>query len=252
MSNFNNNQPPRIFTLLDTGKFNMWAPNEEGKFASMRWRINNKNQVVNTTYTNLANDTIDKGAIKAEIDIDYFNAWMAMLEMAIKSDVPCRHAVTYTDKKFIGPGRMTDGPVEIYTLVAGRDEHGVVFISVLAPKRPNLKFSFLHNNKHQFRDANGNELDKRTESTILAAGKLRGLTHAVMIALDTAKTEIQKKPQGGNGNGGGGNFNRGNGGGGYGGGNNNSYGGGNSGGNGGGNGGGGGGFDESSSSDIPW
>lgn len=247
MSNFNN-QTPRTFTLLDTGKFNMWAPNDDGKFASMRFSINTKNQVNVVVYTNVANDVVDKGAIKAPMDVDYFNAWMSMLEMAIKSTEPCRFAVTYTDKKFIGPGRMTDSPVEIYTLVAGRDESGVVFVSVIAPNRPNIRFAFLHNNKHSFRDANGNELDKRTESTILAAGKLRGLTAAVNTALDTAKTEIQRKPQQG-GQGGGG-FNRGGqGGGGGGGGWNN-----NSGGNRGGNNGGGGssGFEDSGIEATPW
>lgn len=216
MSNFNNNGgSDRPLTILDTGKATMWAPNGEGKFANLRFNVNKRNQVVATVYTNIPNDTVENGRIKAEIDPEYFHAWMASLEQAIRSNEAFRAGIVFTDKKFIGPGRMTDGPVEQWTLVAGRDDQGIVFVSVVAPKRPNIKFSMLSNQKHSFRDAAGNEMDKRLESTIIAAGKLVMLRDSVGKALDTAKTEVVRKQPGGGqgggfqrgGNGGGGVYN---------------------------------------------
>lgn len=200
MSNFQ--QQDRIFTILDTGKLTMWAPNGEGKFSSLRFNVNKKNQVVVTVYTNIPSDTTEDGKIKAVIEPDTFYAWLNMAEsMALKKEDD-RSAVTYKDKKFIGQGRMTDGPVEHYTLIAGRDE-GIVFLSVTAPNRPNIKFGFLSNTKHMFRDASGNEMDKSKESTFVALGRLKMMRDYIMAALDTAKAEIQRKPQQGGGNGGG-------------------------------------------------
>lgn len=224
MSNFQQ-QSDRPFTIADTGKTTMWAPNGDGGFASLSFNVNRKNQVIATVRTKLASDTIEDGRIKAVMEPSEFFTWMELVKKFARSNEQDKNGFTFSDRKFIGQGKMTDGPVEQYTASAGRDENGVVYICLTAPKRPNIKFSFLSNTKNLFRDASGNEMDKRLESTLIALGRAKMLTEFITIALDAAKTEIQRKqPQGGgqggggwnrNGGGGGGNWNnRGNGGGG--------------------------------------
>lgn len=186
----------------------MWAPNGDGQFASMSFNVNRKNQVIVTVRTKMASDTIDDGRIKAVMEPAEFYTWMEMVKRFARANEQDRAAFTFSDRKFIGQGKMTDGPVEQYTASAGRDENGVVYICLTAPKRPNIKFSFLSNTKNLFRDSSGNEMDKRLESTLIALGRTRMFTEYITIALEAAKTEIQRKPMNG-GQGGGWNNNRG-------------------------------------------
>lgn len=228
MSNFQQQQSDRPFTIADTGKMTLWAPNGEGQFAMMNFNVNRKNQVTVTVRTKLAADTIEDGRIKAVMEPSDFYTWMEMVKRFAVAKEEDRAAFTFSDRKFIGPGKMTDGPVEQYTASAGRDENGIVYICLTAPKRPNIKFSFLSNTKNMFRDASGNEMDKRLESTLLALGRVNMMTDYIRLALDGAKTEVQYKNSnnqgGGNRQGGGGGWqggNRGGQGGGQGGGGNN-------------------------------
>lgn len=232
MSDYNQ-QAPRPKTILNHRSLSMFAPNGEGKFASLGFDFK-KNDPIITVRTNIPGDANnDFGRIQAQIPLDYFYTVLEMLVYAANATEPFRWAYEHKDKKFIGQGKMTDGPVLIYRLIVGREESGVVFLSIVQEKRPNIKFSFLNNTKTTFKDNDGNEMPKAIESKLLTLGKVASLRDLMPIILKDNYKHPEQKPQ----NGGGGNYNRG---GGQGGG---SYSGGNGGGN-----------DSSNmkSDDIPW
>lgn len=214
MSDYNNQQQQRPKTVLNHRALSLYAPNGEGKFANLSFDIK-KNEVLVTVRTNIAADANnDYGRLQAQIEPTLFNTFLAMLEHAATTTEEFRWAIEFRDKKFIGQGKMTDGPVLHWRMVVGRDEAGIVFISVVLDKRPNIKFSFLNNTKTTFKDGNGNEMPKDLESKFLTLGKIATIRDYVPIILKELYKHPEPKQQGGGYNrggqgGGGGNYNRG-------------------------------------------
>jgi uncharacterized membrane protein YgcG len=230
MSDYNNNQQQqRPKTVLNHRALSMYAPNGEGKFANASFDIK-KNDPIITVRTNIAADANnDYGRLQANVPIDKFYMFLEMIRLAALADQPFRWAYEHKDRKFIGPGKMTDGPVLIYRLVVGREENGVVYWSLVLDKRPNIKFSFLADTKTVFKDGEGMEMPKNIESKLLALGKVKAIEDLMSQEARAQYKHPEPKQQGGGGFGGGGNRGgQGGGGGGYGGGgggNNSSYGG---------------------------
>lgn len=219
---------PRPKTVLNHRSLAMYAPNGEGKFASLGIDLK-KNDVMITVRTNIPGDANnDYGRLTAQVPLDKFYTFMEWIKHAATTDEPFRWAYEHKDRKFIGPGKMTDGPVLMYRLVVGREENGVVYISVVLEKRPNIKFSFLNDTKTLFKDSDGNEMPKNLESKFLALGKVKAFRDYLALVLKEQYKHPEPKPQ--NGGGGGGGWKQGNQGGGGGGGGGN-YSGGNNGGN---------------------
>lgn len=232
------NFQPRPKTSLNNRHLTMWAPNGEGKNASMAFDIK-KNDTTIIVRTNAASDAANNhGRIVAEVPTPYFYTIMEMLKKAALSDIPVRWCYEHKDRKFIGQGKMTDGPVLHHRIIVGRGEDGVVYLSVTQEKRPNIKFTFLNDNKSNFKDNDGNEMPKALESTFVTLGRVSIIEKLMAIHLDRAYKHPEQKPQGGGNGGGGYNNNRGGQGG------NSSYGGSNA------NAGGGGA--DMRSEDIPW
>lgn len=222
MSDFNNNQNQRPKTVLNHRALTMYAPNGEGKFANMSIDIK-KNDPLITVRTNIAADANnDYGRLQANVPYDKFCSFLEMIKHAALADQPFRWAYEHRDKKFIGPGKMTDGPVLIYRLVVGREADGIVYTSLVLDKRPNIKFSFLGDTKTTFKDGDGNEMPKHIESKLLALGKVKAIEDLMPIILKEQYKHPEPKQNGGGnwgnrggngGGGGGGNYGGGNGGG---------------------------------------
>lgn len=188
MSDYNNQQQQRPKTILNHRALTMYAPNGEGKFANMSFDIrrNDVNIMVRSNIPADANN--DYGRLQAPVPFDMFYVFLEMIKEAATANEPFRWAYEHRDRKFIGPGKMTDEPVLIYRLVVGREENGVVYISVVLDKRPNIKFSFLNNAKTTFKDSDGNEMPKNLESKFLALGKIKALSACIeMVAKDLYK-----------------------------------------------------------------
>lgn len=219
MSDYNNQAAPRPKTVLNHRDLTLYAPNGEGKFANLSFDIK-KNDVAITVRTNIAADANnDYGRLQAVVPLTKFYTFLEMIEHAATTDQPFRYGFEFKDRKFIGPGKMTDGPVLLWRLVIGREENGVVYIAVYLDKRPNIKFSFLNDTKTTFKDNDGNEMPKALESKFLALGRVKAIRDLVPLILKEQYKHPEPKQQGGGnynrgGNNGGNNYNRGNGGGG--------------------------------------
>lgn len=220
-----NQQAPRPKTILNHRSLTMFAPNGEGGWASLAIDFK-KNDVSMIVRTNIAADANnDYGRIAAQVPPQMFFSVLEMIKEVANATVPCRFAYEHKDKKFIGQGKMTDGPVLLYRIIVGRGDDGVVYISVVQEKRPNIKFSFLLDQKSTFKDGEGNEMPKALESKFLALGRVSTIEKLLPAILSANYKHPEPKQQGGGG--GGYNNNRGGqgGGGSYGGGGSNSSGG---------------------------
>lgn len=205
MSEYNNQAQQRPKTVLNHRALTMYAPNGEGKFANLSFDIK-KNEVLITVRTNVAADANnDYGRLQAQVAPDLFHTFLYWLEHAATTDKPFRWGMEFRDKKFIGQGKMTDGPVLHWRLVVGREETGIVYLAVYIDKRPNIKFSFLNNTKTMFKDSDGNEMPKDLESKFLALGKIAAIRDFLPVVLKEQYKHPEPKQQGG----GGGGYNRG-------------------------------------------
>lgn len=217
MSNYQNNQQaPKPKTIMNHRALSMYAPNGEGKFAnaSFDFKKNDVNIVVRTNVANDANN--DYGRVQGQVPLDKFMMFLRMIEAAAMTpDNNFRWAYEHRDRKFIGQGKMTDGPVLIYRLIVGKEDNGVIYWSIVAEKRPNIKFSFMSDTKTSFKDTAGNEMPKDLESKFLALGKVDAIRIAINSQAEPQYKHPEPKPQGGGGNfgggggGGGNNYNRG-------------------------------------------
>lgn len=205
MSNFPNNQTPKPKTIMNHRALSMYAPNGEGKFANASFDFK-KNDVNIVVRTNVANDSNnDYGRLQGQVPLDKFMMFLRMIEAAaVSTDNNFRWAYEHRDRKFIGQGKMTDGPVLIYRLIVGKEENGVVYWSIVAEKRPNIKFSFMSDTKTSFKDTSGNEMPKDLESKFLALGKVDAIRIAINSQAEPQYKHPEPKPQGGGGNYGGG------------------------------------------------
>lgn len=234
MSNFQPGQfPQRKKIALDNAKLNLSAPNAAGKNATLKFGFVNNNPRL-TVWTNDPNDTIDKGKISAALNLPVLYAWLELIKEAATSEPGFKAAIE--NKNFIFPGgKRSEAPVVTSRLIAGKDENGVVYVSVTANQRPNIKFAFGTDSYHSFKDAQGNQMDRGAASKYTALGfyhLMQGLYAHLAV---TEFVEIQPKQPG---QGGGGGYNRGGQGGGG-----NSYQGGGS---------GGGAAADMGGDDIPW
>lgn len=239
MSNFNGgNFPQRKKIALDNSKLNLQAPNAAGKMATLKFGFVNNNPRL-TVWTNDPNDTTDNGKITAALNLPVFFDWLEIIKDAAMAENGFKAAIE--NKNYIFPGgKRSETPVVTSRLIAGKDENGLVYVSVTAHQRPNLKFVFKTDSFHSFKDAQGNEMDRAAASKYCALGFYNLMSRLYAHLAVSEFVEIQPK-QGGNGGGrqgggyGGGRGNGGNGGGG-------GYSGGNA----------SGGGDDVAGEDIPW
>lgn len=235
----NFNRPPREKNGLDNRKLSMSAPTPgvQGKYARLDWAIINANPRL-TVYTNDPNDPGEGGRIAGAFDIVGFISWICRMEdMIEKAPNGFKDKIDLKNYRYFGQGKKSERPEVISSLWFGKDENGVVWISLLdaaKPERPKVKFEFGNNDWHQFVHGDGTPYTKGETSAAFAKGYCRLLPLMMSYMAVADYTPPEPKPQGGQGGGGGYGGNRAGGGGG-------NYGGGGGGGNRGGYGGGGGG-----------
>jgi hypothetical protein len=171
--------------------------NSKGKMASLNWGLYSNNPRI-TVYTNDPDDTRDNGKITAALDAPVFFAFLELLSNAIKSKTEYRAKID--NKNFIFPGgKRSETPVLVSSLIVGRDEEGVVFISVVANNRPIIKFPFVNPDFHHFFHTSGDPYSKAEVSTLMAMAYLKMMTTMMTVAMDTNYTPPKPRedsPQG--------------------------------------------------------
>lgn len=168
-------------------KFSMFtpAPGAEGKRSRLAWSIRDGSPRI-SVFTNIPNDTQQKGIISAPMNPETFFAFLNMFEKICTGDnnykmkLDCFTA--YKDK---------DGNMQEKTLLSevwfGKDEQGICWISLLAPNRPKIRFNFFISDFHRFFKQDGNPLNENESSMLQAKATISCLRGIYISKLNTIK-----------------------------------------------------------------
>lgn len=166
MSETNNQevQQPRI---LDFNRLAMWTPSPgvENKRARLSFGILDISPRI-TIFTNNPNDTIGKGIIAAAMNPETFFTFLNRLEVIAKGPAGNKEKI----ECFTGKER-----VKVSDLVFGKDEEGFVWLSIIAPNRPNIKFIFEMSDWHTIQRGDGTKFTPSECSVLEAAAKIQVL-----------------------------------------------------------------------------
>lgn len=203
--------PPRKKIALDNNKLGLSAPcpTAEGKWASLRWTLNNNNPSI-VVYTGDPNDdtpNTPNGRIKADMDLPMLFMIFNLLEKAIGEENGWKMSVECLNYTFPG-GKRSEKPVVTAVVWVGKDKDGSIFISVVDPirkDRPIVKFElapstyWFHVNMRT-----GEAISKPEASVIWTKGYIDLLRDLyTQLAVDEY-TPPKPKPDGGGNNRGGG------------------------------------------------
>lgn len=202
------NMQPRKKIALDNRKLALSAPcpSAPGKFSTLSWRLVTNNPRI-TVYTNDPADMTEKnqnGLISAALDAPVFFMLMKMLYKIV--DAPAGTKEKIENRNYIFPaGKRSEKPVVVSEIIIGKDEEGVVFISVVAydKNRPRIKFDLVPNEFHTLYHQNGQQFTKAEASELYARGYIKCLEGLMNHLLVTEWVEPEKKDNGNNRNGGG-------------------------------------------------
>lgn len=198
---------PRKKIALDNQKLVMRAacPSAKGKFSTLSWRLVNNNPRI-TVYTNDPADMTEKnqnGLISAELDAPTFFAFLQSIYQIIESDKPLRRKIE--NKNFIFPGgKRSEKPVLKSEIHMGKDEDGVIWISITSfdKERPKIKFEFGGGDFHNFFHTNGVPFTKGETSSLYARSMIKILENVMTHLMVTEYVEeVRKAPPGKDGNG---------------------------------------------------
>lgn len=193
-----NNLPPRKKIALDNRKLALSAPcpSAPGKFATLTWRLVSNNPRI-TVYTNDPADMTEKngnGLIAAALDAPIFFALVSLLYKIIDGPNGVKEKIENKNHIFPG-GKRSEKPVVVSEIIVGKDDEGVVFISVVAydKSRPRIKFELIPNEFHCFYHQNGQQFTKAEASDLYARGYMQCLEGLMTHLLVTEWVEPEKK-----------------------------------------------------------
>lgn len=206
---------PRVKTILDNPKLRLVAPNAKGKMASLSFQNTPAGNPRIVVWTNDPDDTQDYGKITAAMEPKTFFALMQLIRTAANAPGEYREKIDNMHN-WVG-GQRSDKPQTVNSTIVSKDTEGVIYITISAPRRPNIKFPFMQDDYHHFVKSDGSPLEKAEVSKRLALSWVKMLESLMSILMVQQYVHPEKKDNKGGGNRTGGNFNRGGGGGNYGG-----------------------------------
>lgn len=194
---------PRKKIGLDNQKLSMSAPNSKGKRAGLLWQLINNNPRI-VVYTNDPDDQADYGKITAALDAPTFFAFLNLIDNAIKAEGEYKEKIDNANYTWPG-GKRSETPSVVSSLIVGKDADGLIWISVSAPRRPQIKFPFINPEFHNFFHRDGSPYEKAEVSAIMAKSYLDILRGMMAQLLVTEYVEPKpKEDRNGGGNRGGG------------------------------------------------
>lgn len=205
MSTNNNGFTPRKKNALDNYGFNVAVPvnGEQGKYSNLSWEVTRNNLGIRV-YTGYSSDKGNKnGLIRARLDGINFFAFLELLREATEGSGKISNKIEYTDFTFFG-GKRSERPQLISTVYVGRDEDGVVWVSVvdsINKDRPRIKFIFGEGRNYNFKNADGTPFTQAKTSQILAKSFYNMLSN--MGSYVMTQEYVEPKPKENNNNSGG-------------------------------------------------
>lgn len=213
----------KVKTALNNDKLTLYTPSPDGtgKSSRLTWDLVSNNPRI-ICYTNIPEDNVEAknwGRISANMDSPTFWTFLEMLEKVADSEPDTKIKIDNRGYTWIA-GKRSDQTLLLSELFVGKDKEGCVWLSITAPDRPKIKFTFNNSDYHAFYHGNGEGFTKSETSILLAKAYAKLLRHiyghmAVTNFVDINALAEQKKQEAGNRQGGGGYQNRQGGNGGY-------------------------------------
>ena len=144
-----------------------------GKASRLAWSIRAASPRI-TVYTNNSTDTINYGIISAPMNPETFLIFLDLLEQTALGANGDKHKIEcYTST------RGTDGSYGERTVLSevvfGKDEAGIVWVSVIAEGRPKIKFEFKVYDYHKIYKADGSQMSESETSSLQALAVIKAL-----------------------------------------------------------------------------
>lgn len=196
---------PRPKNALDEYKLRLTAPKFEGsqRPPMLAFQVIGNNPRIDV-YTNKPGDK-SGGIIRAAMDSPTFFMLLETLRAAIDEAPGWKNYIENKMPARDEAGNRAKGVEVVSKTVIGKDEKGMVYISVISsdPERPKVKFLFKTSYFHDLLDGEGNRLGASDMSCRVARGFVRLMEHLSANVLDSHYRQPQ--PQGGGNKYGGGN-----------------------------------------------
>jgi hypothetical protein len=145
------------------------------------------------------------GKITAEFDPPVFYALLEKLDRIAKGPAGTEDKIKWEVKEItFMNGRRSDGPMPVAEVHFGKDVDGIVWLSVLKPNRPRIKFSFGITDFHNLVHKSGEQVSKSECSEIFALGWTNTLRSVLPHFIIHNYKDIPWDPTGGKGGQGGG------------------------------------------------
>lgn len=173
----NNNQPTRDRHAIGDFRLHLTAEPQQGGTKSPRLSIYyHRNKVSIEVRTNVPSDMNGRehGIIRAELDPQMFFVFMNMLQKAVDSPTGSERPERIRIKRPDFQKRNNGEPVLDSQLAFGKDQEGVVYMSVLSwnKERPAIRFPFTVDKMIELTKADGSPWSKAEASVVLAQGYL--------------------------------------------------------------------------------
>lgn len=182
-----NYRAPIKKNALDNRKLCLFAPapNNPERQAILMWNVfaNHPRVTVFTGDPTDNTEATNKGRISANLDGPIFFAFIEMMERVAKSKTPIELKILNKNYSWVN-NKRSDEPSIVSELHVGKDEHGSIWVSVEAEKRPKIKFFVAPSEWHQFCYADGKSLERNDVTTLYALGYcslLRNLVSGIML-----------------------------------------------------------------------
>lgn len=163
---------PRIQELNRYSMFTN-APGAEGKRSRLAFSIRDNNPRI-TVYTNVPTDTVSYGIIAAPMNPETFFVMLDLLKKIAVGENGNKHKIDcftqYKDKE----GKLQDRTLLSEVLI-GKDDNGIVWISVVSGSRPKIKFEFRISDFHKLYKADGHQFSESESSVLEALAKVKAL-----------------------------------------------------------------------------
>lgn len=142
MSEAINQKTKRIF---ESAALVMWAPSPgtDNKFAKLSWGISGVNPRI-TVFTNNPADTgpgIVNSVISAPMNLVTMLTFLSHLENCVKSSTEIKGRIACYTMKWEN-GLRTNEKILLSEVWFGRDAEGLIWISLISPNRPQIRFVF--------------------------------------------------------------------------------------------------------------
>lgn len=166
MSDLNQETQPQGPRIMDFQRLSMWTatPGVENKRARLGFGMLDINPRI-SIFTNNPEDTINKGIITSPMNPETFLAFLNRLDTICKGPAG--------EKEKIECFQGFKDRVKVSDLVFGKDDEGYVWLSIVAPNRPNIKFTFEMSDWHTLTHSNGAKFTAVECSVLEAQAKIQ-------------------------------------------------------------------------------